>query len=175
VSPPGGPDAPDRPALGLAGEIAGEAGGRWRSNAAGRRRPLRVSLPLVRGGRPIGPVGPAAATEPCWWSRTTQHPQHLARVLTGAGLEARPARSRCARRRPRCRSLLLTDVVLPDGSGMDVAADGESKHPESGHPGVGYPDTVLAATACRAGVARLPAVTTVELLDAVRAVIDAPG
>jgi len=179
----GSPDAAGPyPALGLAGEIAGEAGGALAVEPLPDRGVrLRVSLPLLRGERPIGLARARGGTETVLLVEDDDSTRSiLARVLTSAGYLVLSAGAvadavRIVEDHRQPIALLLTDVVLPDGSGMDVVDRMASKHPAVRVIlASGYPDTVLDGYGVPArGVSRLAKpFTTTELLDAVRAAID---
>jgi len=185
---PGGSAAAGRlPVLGMVGRIAGEA----RGVLAVERDQLgatclRVRLPRHRGDRPVvaepRPVSVGGETvllvEDDDGTRRI-----LGRVLTSAGYRVLAASSVGAaitlvEQHGEPVNLVLSDVVLPDGSGRDVIEQARRRWPGL-HAllASGYPDSVLVGYGLGASdVSRLAKpFTTSELLHAVRAAIDRTG
>ena len=150
-------------------------GRRAHRGAVGARRPARASGSTCRGRRhrirtPAPRPRPPAAPRSCCWSRTrptcaTSWPRFFAGPVTSCTrpMAWRAPRSRCDAL--PALDLLLTDLVLPGGNGLEVARRVRARYP--GVPVLfmsGYSESVFAGGESR----RAPAAETVHVAHAAR-------
>jgi CheY-like chemotaxis protein len=174
------PAAGPFPALPVMTEIAAEAGGVLVVAESERGLTVTVTLPLAEEVDGAEAPRPAGGTETVLLVEDDDGTRNiLRRVLSSAGYQVLSAADvadavRIADREPAI-SLVFTDVVLPDGSGMDLVQRLAGRSPQVRVLlSSGYPDSVLASYGVPdQGVQRLAKpFTSAELLAAVRSALD---